>query len=255
METVNKKELEAKVKEMYRAVAESPKGQFHFDIGRNLAEKLGYPTSDLDKLPKDAIDSFSGVGYHFDLAGIREGESILDLGCGSGMDVFFAALKAGNNGKVLGLDMTAEQLRKAEALKARFGWDTVTVQKGYIDALPFPDESFDVVVSNGVINLSLEKEKVFREASRVLKPGGRLAISDIVSEQELPEGISCDSTLWASCIGGAMQVDRYEAAIEESGLHLVSVRENPQYRFLSSPAQGASQEYGVKSITLLATKP
>lgn len=254
MATVDKKELEAKVKEMYRAVAESPKGQFHFDIGRSLAEKLGYPTSDLDKLPKDAIDSFAGVGYHFDLAGIREGESVLDLGCGSGMDVFFAALKAGNSGKVLGLDMTEEQLRKAEALKARFGWDTVTVQNGYIDALPFPDKSFDVVVSNGVINLCVEKEKVFREVSRVLKLGGRLAISDIVSEQELPEGISCDSTLWASCIGGAMQVDRYEAAIEESGLRVVSVRENPQYQFLSSPAQGASQKYGVKSITLLATK-
>ncbi len=255
METVDKKELEAKVKEMYRAVAESPKGQFHFNMGRNLAEKLGYPTSDLDKLPKDAIDSFAGVGYHFDVAGIREGESVLDLGCGSGMDVFFAALKAGNSGKVLGLDMTEEQLRKAEALKARFGWDTVTVQNGYIDALPFPDKSFDVVVSNGVINLCVEKEKVFREVSRVLKPGGRLAISDIVSEQELPEGISCDSTLWASCIGGAMQVDRYEAAIEESGLRLVSVRENPRYRFISSSAQGASQKYGVKSITLLAMKP
>ena len=153
MEAVDKKELEAKVKEMYRAVAESPKGQFHFDIGRNLAEKLGYPTSDLDKLPKDAIDSFAGVGYHFDLAEIREGESVLDLGCGSGMDVFFAALKAGNSGKVMGLDMTEEQLRKAETLKAHFGWDTVTVQNGYIDALPFPDKSFDVVVSNGVINL------------------------------------------------------------------------------------------------------
>ena len=111
-----------------------------------------------------------------------------------------------------------------------------------------------MVISNGVINLSPEKEKVFQELSRVLKPGGRLAVSDIISREELPEGVTCDATLWASCIGGAMQIDRYEAAIEGAGLRLVTVRENPRYQFLSSSAQGASDKYGVKSISLLATK-
>ena len=252
--TVNKEELEVKVKEMYRAVAQNPHGSFHFETGRGLAEKLGYPSVDLDKIPEEAIDSFAGVGYHFDIANIKQGERVLDLGSGSSMDVFFAALKAGKNGKVVGIDMTDEQLKKAEDLRDQFGFDNVSYQKGYIEELPFEDESFDVLVSNGVINLSAEKERVFAEASRVLKSGGRLAISDIVSDQELPEGISCDATIWASCIGGAMQIDKYKAAIESSGMRIVSIRENPQYQFLSKSALGASKKYGVKSISLLAEK-
>jgi ubiquinone/menaquinone biosynthesis C-methylase UbiE len=150
--------------------------------------------------------------------------------------------------------MTDEQLKKAADLRAKFGFDNISFQKGYIQELPFEYESFDVVISNGVINLSAEKERVFMEACRVLKRGGRLAISDIVSEQELPEGITCDATIWASCIGGAMQVDKYKAAIEAPGMRLVSILENPKYQFLSQSAQGASKKYGVKSISLLAEK-
>ena len=236
MSAVDKKELETKVKEMYRAVAQNPNGEFHFEMGRKLAEKLGYPTSDLDQLPREAIDSFAGVGYYFDLANIQEGEHVLDLGSGSGMDVFFAALKVGPSGKVVGVDMTDAQLEKAEVLRTQGEFQRVSFRKGYIEALPFQDAQFDVVVSNGVINLSPEKEKVFQELSRVLKPGGRLAVSDIISREELPEGVTCDATLWASCIGGAMQIDRYEAAIEGTGLCLVTVRENPRYQFLSSSA-------------------
>jgi ubiquinone/menaquinone biosynthesis C-methylase UbiE len=252
--TVNKEELEVKVKEIYRAVAQNPHGKFHFETGRGLAEKLGYPSVDLDRIPEEAVDSFAGVGYHFDIADIKNGERILDLGSGSGMDTFFAALRAGKSGKSVGLDMTDEQLKKSKDLRAKFGFDNVSFQKGYIEELPFEDGSFDVVISNGVINLSAEKETVFSEASRVLKPGGRLAISDIVSDQELPEGITCDATIWASCIGGAMQVDKYKAAIEAPGMRLISIRENPQYRFLSKSAQGASKKYGVKSISLLAER-
>ena len=252
--TVNQEELEVKVKEMYRAVAQNPHEKFHFETGRGLAEKLGYPLIDLDKIPQEAIDSFAGVGYYFDMAHIEKGERVLDLGSGSGMDTFFAALKVGENGKLVGVDMTDEQLKKAEDLRIQFGFDNVSFQKGYIEELHFEDESFDVVISNGVINLSAEKERIFAEASRVLKHHGRLAISDIVSEQELPEGITCDATIWASCIGGAMQLDKYKAAIEASGMHIISIRENPQYQFLSKSAQGASKKYGVKSISLLAEK-
>ncbi len=252
--TVNKEELEAKVKDMYREVAQNPRGKFHFETGRGLAEKLGYPSVDLDKIPQESIDSFAGVGYHFDMANIKQSERVVDLGSGSGMDTFFAALKARENGKVVGVDMTDEQLKKAEDLRVRFGLDNVSFQKGYIEELPFEDEGFDVVISNGVINLSAKKESVFKEASRVLKRGGRLAISDIISEQELPEGITCDATIWASCIGGAIQIDRCKAAIEASGMRIISIRENPQYQFLSKSAQGASKKYGVKSISLLAEK-
>ena len=117
MESVNKQELIQKIKEMYKDVAEHPEGKFHFEMDRQLAEKLGYPSIYLDKIPKESIESFAGVGYYFDLADIKEGEQILDLGSGSGMDSFFAGLKTGKNGKVIGIDMTNEQLQKATKIK------------------------------------------------------------------------------------------------------------------------------------------
>ena len=111
------------------------------------------------------------------------------------------------------------------------------------------------MISNGVFNLASDKAKVFAEVARVLKPGGFLAVSDIVTKLQLPEGITCNTTLWAACIGGAMQIDEYVAAIENAGLHVSTIEDNPQYQFISSGAQGASRNYGVKSVSLLAVKP
>ncbi|QKT03362.1 methyltransferase domain-containing protein [Ectothiorhodospiraceae bacterium 2226] len=251
---VDRQALEHKVKDMYRRVAEEPEGDFHFEMGRGLAERLGYPPEDLDRIPTPAVASFAGVGYHMDLADIRAGDVVLDLGSGSGMDTFIAALKVGADGRVLGLDMTEAQRAKARHLAEEAGIDMVSFHEGYIEAPPFEDASVDVVISNGVINLSADKAQVFAEAARVLKPGGRLAISDIVTEQPLPEGVTCDATLWAACIGGAMQEDAYQTAIAAGGLRIQQVRQNPQYRFLTEAAQGASATYGVKSISLLALK-
>lgn len=171
-----------------------------------------------------------------------EGARVLDLGSGSGMDSFLASLIVGPTGTVIGLDMTDAQRAKAESLRRRFGVRNVTYVKGYIDAAPFEDGSFDVVVSNGVINLAVDKPQVFREIARLLRPGGRLAIADIVTDVLLPETISCDATLWAACIGGAWPVDRYRQAIEDAGLRIVDQQVNDQYRFLSDNAQGAHQE-------------
>src|ERR1051325_5163603 len=207
--TVDTAELEKKVKDMYREVATNPHGEFHFEMGRGLAERLGYNPKDLDRIPQEAIDSFAGVGYFFDIADIKEGETVVDLGSGSGMDVFTASLKAGANGKVNGVDMTDEQLKKAEGLRSKSGINNVEFHKGYIESTPLQNGSCDVVISNGVINLSADKGKVFKEASRLLKKGGRLAISDIVTEKQLPENVVCNSTLWAACIGGAAQQDTY----------------------------------------------
>ncbi len=181
---------------------------------------------------------------------------MLDLGSGSGTDTFVAALRVGPSGRVVGVDMTDEQRAKAERLRdAAGGFANVTFLKGYIEALPVDDASFDAVISNGVINLSPEKAEVFRDVARVLKPGGRLAISDIVTEVQLSEGIVCDATLWAACIGGAMQQDDYGAAIVAAGLRVVSREDNTQYRFLTDNARAASEKFGVKSISLLAVKP
>jgi SAM-dependent methyltransferase len=246
--------LEDKVKAMYRAVALQPEGNFHFEIGRALAERLGYEARALDAVPQDAIRSFAGVGHYFDLAALRPGETVVDLGSGSGMDTFLAARAVGASGRVIGIDMTPEQLDKARRLAAEGAFTNVEFRQGHIERTGLEAASCDAVISNGVINLAPDKAAVFREAARLLKPGGRLALADIVTEAQLPEGITCDATLWAACIGGAMQIDAYVAAIEAAGLRVVQRRDNPRYRFLSSNATKAAGKYGVKTIELLATR-
>lgn len=246
--------LEQKVKKMYRDVALNPMGKYHFEMGRELAEKVGYEKNDLSRIPSSAIESFAGVGYYFDLANIKAGESILDLGSGSGMDSFIAALKVGSKGKVTGVDMTDEQLEKAERLRKEHQFDNVSFHKSYIEKTSFSNAAFDVVISNGVINLSPEKERVFAEISRVLKPGGRMVIADIVTEKRLPERITCDSSLWAACVGGASQHNDYLSMIERAGLKVVTVKNNDAYSFISKSAKGATKEYGVKSVSILAQK-
>jgi arsenite methyltransferase len=249
------KDLEAKVKDMYRAVAENPKGAFHFEMGHALAARLGYPPADLDCIPAGAIASFAGVGYYFHLANLKPGQTVIDLGSGSGMDSFIAALHVGPTGFVIGVDMTDEQRLKAERLRDdAVGFENVTYLKGYIEQVPLSDGSADIVISNGVINLALDKEKVFREVARLLRPGGRLALSDIITEVQLPESIVCNATLWAACIGGAAQQDDYCAKIERAGMRVKTIEDNPAYGFISENAKGASRKYGVKSVSILAVK-
>jgi ubiquinone/menaquinone biosynthesis C-methylase UbiE len=252
MAVIDEAELEAKLKDVYRHVTEQPHGDYHFEMGRSLAERLGYPRDVLDRIPVEAIESFAGVGYFFDLADLRQGERVIDLGSGSGMDAFFAAATVGHSGQVVGVDFTTEQLAKARRLAA--GLTHVQFHEGRIDHLPAADASFDCVISNGVINLSADKQRVFAEAARVLRPGGRLAIADIVTDRQLTEAIVCNVDLWASCVGGAAQEDTYRQAIEAAGLRIDDVRRN-DYRFLSAQARNASVTYGVKSTSLLAVKP
>jgi arsenite methyltransferase len=247
-------ELERRVKEMYREVAEDPDNEFHFETGRPLAERLGYPAAALDAIPAPSIDSFAGVGYYFDLARVKPGETIVDLGSGSGMDSFLAARHTGATGRVVGIDMTEAQLAKARRLATGHGFTNVEFVEAHIEQLPLEKASADVVVSNGVINLSPDKTEVFSEAARVLRPGGRLAIADIVTATQLPEGVTCDAALWAACIGGAMQRDDYREAIEAAGFEIDELKENDQYRFVSERADNATRKYGVKSVSLLAIK-
>ena len=253
LKPIDQKELEQEVKSMYNNVALHPEVEYHFEMGRSLAERLGYPGEFLDKIPAESVDSFAGVGYYFDIADIKNGESVLDMGSGSGMDVFLAALKSGTEGSVTGIEMTSKQLEKSEILAENSGFTNVSFVKSYIEEMPFDSETMDVIVSNGVINLSIDKAQVFKEAARLLKPGGRLAISDIVSSIQLPENITCDVSLWASCIGGAMQFDEYIELIGKAGLQVENVMTNP-YEFISKSARNASKKYGIQSISLLARK-
>jgi arsenite methyltransferase len=247
-------ELEARVKSMYREVAEEPGHEFHFETGRELAERLGYSPDDLDRIPAGAIESFAGVGCFFDLIDLQPGETVLDLGSGSGTDAFIASLRVGKRGSVIGIDMTDAQLKKAARLSREARLDNVQFRKGYIEHPPVDDSSVDLVISNGVINLSPDKQQVFAGAARALRVAGRLAIADIVAETELPETVTCDASLWAACIGGAMQRDSYREATEAAGFEIETIRENAGYRFVTERARNASKKYGVKSVSLVARK-
>jgi len=252
--TLDTLDLDRRVKEMYREVAEEPFKEFHFETGRALAERLGYPADELDAIPAEAIDSFAGVGYYFELARITPGETVVDLGSGSGMDSFLAARQTGESGRVLGIDMTEAQLAKSRRLASEHGIANVEFIEAHIEQLPLPNASADVVISNGVVNLAPDKAAVFAEAARVLRPGGRLALADIVTSTQLPVGVTCNASLWAACIGGAMQRDDYREAIEAAGFELDDLQENDQYRFVSERAENATKKYGVKSVSLLAIK-
>src|SRR6266581_3900446 len=164
--------LEAQVKNMYRQVAREEDAQLHFAVGRQLALRVGYPEELLDAIPAEALASFAGVGYHLDLAALTPGDEVLDLGAGSGTDAFCAALQVGASGRVVGVDFTDEQIEKAMRLRDRDRFAKVEFVEAGIDALPFADAVFDAVISNGVVNLSPVKHRVFAEAARVLRPGG-----------------------------------------------------------------------------------
>jgi SAM-dependent methyltransferase len=251
--TVDTIELRDQVKAMYREVAFEPDNTFHFEIGRALAERLGYPLAWLSAVPADALASFAGVGHFLDLADLRPGEHVLDLGSGSGTDSFIAAALVGTEGRVTGVDMTDAQLAKARHFA------TATPQVKFVEALienpPVPASSIDAVISNGVINLAPDKPKVFQAIARALRPGGRLALADIVSRSAIKPATRANVSLWAACIAGSVPQEDYVGAIEDAGLQVVRVRANPEYRFLSPRAQDAADKYGVNAISVLAVKP
>ena len=245
--------LETQVQEMYRQVARDEEARLHFAVGRPVALSLGYPGDLLDAIPAEALASFAGVGYPFDLAGLQPGDQVLDLGSGSGTDVFCAAVQVGRSGRVVGLDFTDEQLAKARRLRDRDGFAQVELVEGSIDDLPFEDASFDAVLSNGVINLSPVKHRVFAEAARVLRPGGRLAVADIVSNRALRERTRRNVELWAACIAGAIPRDTYLTALAGAGFEVREVRTN-DYEFVSERALDACSTYGVESVSVSAVK-
>ena len=207
----------------------------------------------MDAIPAEALASFAGVGYHLDLAALAPGDSVLDLGSGSGTDAFCAGLQVGETGRVTGVDFTDEQINKAQRLRDRDGFAHVEFVEASIDALPFPDAAFDVIISNGVVNLSPVKHHVFAEAARLLRPGGRLALADIVSGRALKERTRRNVELWAACIAGAIPRRSYLDTIEAAGFRVTHVRTN-DYNFISERALDACSTYGVESISLTAIR-
>jgi SAM-dependent methyltransferase len=176
-----------------------------------------YGTDELAELPAEAVAGSIGCANPIALAQLAKGEVVLDLGSGGGIDVLLSARRVGPTGKAYGVDMTHEMLALARANQARAGVENVEFLEGRIEAVPLPDGSVDVVLSNCVINLSTDKPAVFAEAHRVLRPGGRLAVADVVAEVELDPALRADPEAWASCIAGAITRDQYAAALSEAG--------------------------------------
>lgn len=180
-------------------------------------ENLGYTLDEISNIPETTINAAAGCGNPHAIAGLKEGETVLDLGSGGGIDVFIAAQKVGPNGRASGVDMTDEMLELARKTAAEHGITNVEFRKGDIEALPFGDSEFDVILSNCVINLATDKDKVFNEAYRVLKPGGRLAVSDMVTKAKMPEYMRKNMDSWASCVSGAIPADDYLGKLRDAG--------------------------------------
>lgn len=188
--------LRSAIQHEYDEVASSPTKGFHFHVGRELARRLEYPREQVDRLPERVVESFAGVGNPFTLGPLAAGEFVLDLGSGAGFDALLAAEQVGPTGRVIGIDMTPAMLAKARANAASLGLGQVEFREGVIESLPIEDDSIDVIISNGVINLAPDKGAVFAEAFRVLKPGGRLQIADIIVERDIPDGARNNIDLW-----------------------------------------------------------
>jgi 2-polyprenyl-3-methyl-5-hydroxy-6-metoxy-1,4-benzoquinol methylase len=189
--------LRAEVKREYAVVAKDPQQGFHFHTGRRLAELLDYDKELLDQFPEKVIQSFAGTGNLHKLGKIKPGEYVLDIGCGAGLDSLIAARESGSEGKVIGVDMTSEMIEKARQNAVEAGVENVEFIEDYSEELPVPTEWADIIISNGAINLSPDKDRVFSEMFRVLKPGGRLQIADILVQKAVPDTARNNLDLWA----------------------------------------------------------
>ncbi|MEX1253282.1 MAG: methyltransferase domain-containing protein [Dehalococcoidia bacterium] len=194
---LDREELRCQIQAKYTDVADEPEKGFHFHTGRPLAAMLGYDSESIDWLPRDTVDSFAGTGNPFSMGRLGEGETVLDIGCGAGFDSLLAAKQVGLTGRVIAVDMTPAMLEKTRAGARALGLSNLDVREGYAEALPADDASVDAVISNGVINLCPDKTAVMNEVHRVLKPGGRFLIADIVVHKEVPQDARDDIDLWS----------------------------------------------------------
>jgi len=194
---VDREELRARISDKYRDVATSPELGFHFHTGAPLARMLGYADDVVAALPSGTVDSFAGTGNPFLFGDLHSGETVVDIGCGAGFDTLTAARQVGPAGRVYSIDMTAEMRAKTTAGATAMGLSNVEVLEGFAESLPVSDGVADVVISNGVINLCPDKQAVFREMYRVLKPGGRIQVGDILVHREVPQDAKDDIDLWS----------------------------------------------------------
>jgi len=228
---MSEKNVKEFVKKRYGEIAETRCSCCPTCEGTNPIEagrRIGYSEEELRNIP-EAANMGLGCGNPVALASLKEGETVLDLGSGGGVDVFLAAQKVGPKGRVIGVDMTEAMIERAALNAVRYGYENVEFRLGEIEKLPVDDGMIDVVISNCVINLSIDKDRVFREAYRALKPGGRLMVSDLVTEGELPEEVRRSFDAWACCIGGALEKGKYLESIRRAGFKDVRIVKESTY--------------------------
>lgn len=246
------------VMKMYTDVATRPEMGFHFPTGRSACEFLGYPKELLDKIPPTALESFAGVGYPFSCNAIKPGDVIIDIGAGAGTDVLIASILTGNNGKVYGLDMTEAMHKKLFNNIEKMGITNVVPIKGNVEKIPLPDNSVDVITSNGVLNLAPDKQLAFNELFRIMKPGGRLQISDIIIHESAEELVEAKNNpkLWAECIVGALYEETYIEWLEFAGFSDISVLSRYHYfdKSDNESTRKVAKHFNAESITLSGRK-
>ena len=241
-------EIKKKVREKYGSVARQgssccgPAGADTEPSAGKLSSAIGYSADDMDAVP-DGANLGLGCGNPLALAAVKEGDTVLDLGSGAGFDCFLASPLVGPSGKVIGVDMTAEMLEKARANARKGGYENVEFRLGEIENLPVADNSVDLVISNCVINLSTDKRRVFEEALRVLRPGARLMVSDIVLTKALPENIEASIEAYVGCVGGAMLLEDYLRTIGEAGFSDVRILSDKAF-----PAENLSSDPSAKAL-------
>lgn len=242
--------------EMYTDVAQHPLKGFHFPTGRLACLFVGYPADQLDLVPSTATESFAGVGYPFACAAIRQGDTVLDIGSGSGTDTLLASTIVGPRGTVYGLDMTQAMLGKLRGNIAAMGASHAMPLEGNAEEIPLGNASVDAVTSNGVLNLVPDKPRAFGEIARVLKPGGRFQISDIALARRVSEKSRADPKLWAECVVGAVLEDDYVRMMANAGLDTEIIGRFDYFAgSASADTRNAARHLGAHTITLRGHKP
>jgi arsenite methyltransferase len=253
----SKDQITAAVQAMYGAVSSNPGQPFHFPVGRSAALAVGYPAAELDRVPREAVASFAGVGYPFRAGVIEPGDTVLDLGAGSGTDSFIASQLVGGDGKVWALDITPAMLDKLRASAGSAGIGNVEAIEGDAEHIPLPDNSVDVVTSNGALNLVPDKPRAFAEIFRVLRPQGRVQIADVVISRPVPLGGRSDPQLWAECVVGASVEEDYIELFRQAGFDDVEVLRKFDY-FAHSPSDETrriASTLGAQTIELVMRRP
>jgi arsenite methyltransferase len=253
----SKDQITEAVRAMYEAVAATPHAAFHFPVGRAACRAVGYPEERLAWVPPEALASFAGVGYPFAAEVIRPGDTVLDIGAGAGTDSFIASRLVGDGGKVYALDITRAMLDKLAASARRAGIANIETVEADAERIPLPDASVDVVTSNGALNLVPDKRRAFAEVFRVLRPGGRVQIADVVISRPVPLGGRSDPQLWAECVVGAAIDEDYIARLAEAGFaDIRRLREFDYFAASPSPeTRRIAGTLGARTMELAMLRP